>query len=296
MRSLIMKQAERFLREQKNYKRWMAVFFCLAAVVALSTVMVLRYTGTAMTGDPTCGMQEHTHTEACWQGDLICGQEAEEGHEHTEGCYEKQLVCGMEEHVHEDACYAQDEEATVQNTDDSLAMAGNEAEPGTAPEAQDQAEMPAEQEAGPGDGRHTLTVQGEDYMVTVSYGDEAGIPENAELLVKEILRESPEYEAYYQEMLAAVARKAAETGEAEAGNEAGVSFARFFDITFMADGAEIEPMAPVDIKVSYPGAVGIDGDGSASVVHFAEEGTEVLDAETVENAEGRDFEFTQKNK
>ena len=59
MRSLIMKQAERFLREQKNYKRWLAVFFCLAAVVALSTVMVLRYTGTAMTGDPRCGMQEH---------------------------------------------------------------------------------------------------------------------------------------------------------------------------------------------------------------------------------------------
>lgn len=295
MRSLIMKQAERFLREQKNYKRWLAVFFCLAAVVALSTVMVLRYTGTAMTGDPRCGMQEHTHTEECWQENLICGQEAEEGHEHTETCYEMLLVCGMEEHAHTDACYAQEEEAAVPQADDLQAAQDNETETGAAPEVQDPVEIPADQETVADDGRHTLTIQGEDYVVTVSYGDEAGIPENAELSVKEILRDSAEYEAYYQEMLAAVAREAAGNGETEAENGAGVSLARFFDITFVADGVEIKPVAPVDIKVSYPGAAGIDKDGTASVVHFAEDGTEVLDAETVENGEGRDFAFTQEN-
>lgn len=293
MRSKIMKQAERFLREQKNYKRWLSVFLCLAAVVALSTVMVLRYTGTAMTGDPQCGMEEHTHTEECYQEKLICGQEAEEGHEHTEECYEKELICEMEEHVHEDACYAQDEETEAQENDDIKADVDDGMEMQDQAEAQDQtetrgqAEAPADQEAGSGDGRHTLTAQGEDYTVTVSYSDEAGIPENAELIVQEILKDSDEYEGYYQEMLATMAR--------EEENEAGVSEARFFDITFMADGAEVKPAAPVDIKVSYPGAAGSDGNGEASVVRFAEEGAKVLDAETVKNGEGRDFEFTQEN-
>lgn len=299
MRSLIMKQAERFLRERKNYKRWLSVFFCLAAVVALSTVMVLRYTGTAMTGDLQCGMEEHIHTEECFQEELICGQEAGEEHEHTEECYEKQLVCVMEEHVHEDACYAQEEEAEVQEADDGQAESDDGAEAqdqagadGGA-EVQEQTEALTDQETGSDDGRHTLTVQGEDYTVTVSYGDEAGIPENTELLVQEILKDSDGYEAYYQEMLTAMAREESGAGGAE--DEAGVSSARFFDITFMADGVEVKPAAPVDIKVSYPGAAGSDENGSASVVHFAEEGAEVLDAETVENGEGRDFEFTQEN-
>ena len=133
MRSLITKQAERFLRERKNYKRWLAVFFCLAVLVSLGTVMVLRYTGTAMTGDLTCGKEEHTHTDACYQEVLICGQEETEAHEHTEACYdqagelicewqepeeahvhqeacyEKQLVCEIEEHTHESLCYSKEE-------------------------------------------------------------------------------------------------------------------------------------------------------------------------------------------
>ena len=35
MKSYISKQVERFLREQKNYKRWLAVFLCLAVIVTI---------------------------------------------------------------------------------------------------------------------------------------------------------------------------------------------------------------------------------------------------------------------
>lgn len=324
MRSLIMKQAERFLRERKNGRRWLAVFTCLAVMVALGTVTVLRYTGTAMTGDLRCGLEEHIHAEGCYQENLICGQEAAEGHEHTAECYEKQLTCNLKEHTHTDACYAQEEETAAAEADEVQAVtdvgeeyaapeanetqavvngvegfmapeinetraAADGGEEAVTAETQDQAQMP---ETGSGDGRRTLTMRGEDYAVTVSYGDEAGIPENAELSVKEILAGSAEYEAYYREMLAAVAGK---TGEAkEAGEEAEVSFARFFDITFMADGVEVEPAAPVDIRISYLNDTGIREDEAASVVHFAEEGAELLDAEVVENEEGRGFAFTQE--
>lgn len=285
MRSLIMKQAERFLRERKNGKRWLAVFTCLAVMVALGTVMVMRYTGTAMTGNPRCGEEEHTHGEGCYQENLICGREEEEGHEHTAECYEKQLICMLEEHTHTDTCYKQDEETAAPETDEVQAAADGGEGPAAVPETQAQAEAPEAQtqteapEARSDDGRHILTMRGEDYEVTASYGDEAGIPENAELSVKEIPADSAEYEDYYQEMLAAVD---------------GVSSARFFDITFMADGAEVEPAAPVDIKVSYLNGTGTYEDGAASVVHFAEEGAELLDAEVTENEEGRGFAFTRE--
>ena len=44
---------------------------------------------------------------------MVCGREETQGHTHTEVCYETQLVCGLEEsqghthtgHVHTDACY-----------------------------------------------------------------------------------------------------------------------------------------------------------------------------------------------
>ena len=289
MRSLIMKQAERFLRERKNGKRWLTVFTCLAAMVALGTVMALRYTGTAMTGDPQCGAEEHSHAEACYQENLICGQEGEEGHEHTAECYEKQLICSMEEHSHMDTCYKQEEETTAQETEEAQAAADSGEGPGAAPEIQEQAKMPEQVEvpeiqeqveAPEADaGRHTLTIQGEDYAVTASYGEEAGLPENAELSVEEILEGSAEYEAYYQKMLAAVA---------------GEPHARFFDITFMADGVEVEPAAPVDIRISYLNAAGIGEDGAASVLRFTEDGTERLDAEVIENEEGRGLAFTRE--
>ena len=295
MRSLITKQAERFLRERKNYKRWLAVFTCLAAMVVLGTVMVLRYTGTAMTGNPQCGQEEHSHMEECFSEVLVCGQEASAEHEHMPECYEKQLICQNEEHVHIDACYAQNEDATAPEADDTEPWADDKVQPTEVAGEQDQVEASAEQEAEPGDGRHILAMQGEDYMVTVSYGDEAGIPENAELLVKEILADSAEYEAYYQEMLAAMAQETAAAGEAAAEEDVEVSFARFFDITFLADGVKVEPAAPVDIKISYPDTIQLGENEAASVVHFAEEGTEVLDAEVVEKEEGSDFEFTQES-
>ena len=108
MKSLILKQAERFLRDRKNYKRWLAAFFCLAVLVTLGTVTVLKYTGTAMTGDPQCGYQEHVHTEDCYLDVLVCGQtEASAAHQHSDACYEevKTLSCNHEEHKHGEGCF-----------------------------------------------------------------------------------------------------------------------------------------------------------------------------------------------
>ena len=62
-----------------------------------------------------CGLEEHTHTDACVQKPeekkpaWTCGKEA---HTHAEGCYdvENTLTCTLDEHTHTDACAAKVEE------------------------------------------------------------------------------------------------------------------------------------------------------------------------------------------
>lgn len=128
MKSYISKQVERFLREQKNYKRWLAVFLCLAVIVTIGTAGALKYKGIAVTADneevevhlEEASVSEdmeassaHVHTEDCYEEKevLICDAAKEEqGHVHDDSCYSvsggtEELTCDREEHSHDDSCY-----------------------------------------------------------------------------------------------------------------------------------------------------------------------------------------------
>lgn len=130
-----------------------------------------------------------------------------------------------------------------------------------------------------------LAHQGADYTVTVSFGREAMIPETATLAVEEILPGTDEYNTYYQQSVAAML----DSGTAVTEEELGVSFARFFDITFLVDGQAVEPAAPVDVQISYTEAFPGGGENGVAV-HFADDGIEVLDAEV---SQADTFAFTQ---
>lgn len=109
--------------------------------------------------------------------------------------------------------------------------------------------------------KKVLASDGHNYKITLTYGPEAGIPADAELAVEEILPDSEEYQAYL------------EMAEASVENEM-VSFARFFDITILSGGAEIQPAAPVEVKIELADEL----DESAKAVHFGDE-VEFIDAE-----------------
>lgn len=82
-------------------------FAAAAALVVFATTyaMILPAVTASV---PTCGIEEHTHTEACYRTEkrLICDN-TDENHAHTEECYTEQqvLVCGLEAHTHTDECY-----------------------------------------------------------------------------------------------------------------------------------------------------------------------------------------------
>ena len=116
-------RAAKFLQEQKEYKRWLAAFLCLAIVVVFGTVTALKMYGQAMTHQVKvldCAYQVHEHTEDCYEEDeegeqiLICGLADYVAHVHNDDCYDakQNLVCLLEErppHEHSDDCYEEED-------------------------------------------------------------------------------------------------------------------------------------------------------------------------------------------
>lgn len=134
-----------------------------------------------------------------------------------------------------------------------------------------------------------LTVDGEAYNITLTYGPEAGIPDGAELSVSEIVQASDAYEEYVSKT-----ENALDPAEK-------VVFARFFDIKIMKDGAEIQPNGAVNVKIELADTLTEE----VKVVHFehndAQAAAETIDipvvldsarveAEALENAVGFETE------
>jgi len=116
-----------------------------------------------------------------------------------------------------------------------------------------------------------LTGGNDTYRVSVAYGEEARIPENAALFTEE-LTETGLYRAAAERMLP--------------GDRTAVG-ARFFDIEIRdGDGTKLEPETPVSVTIS---AEGIDSADGVTVVHFpehedADPGDSGVEALTEQNA------------
>lgn len=102
----------------KNGFRRMVSLFIAVALLFCNTVMAAE---TDQERVLVCGLEEHTHTEGCYETVLVCGQEEEEPvreytekfevHKHSAKCRDESgnLVCGLVEneyyHTHNDFCY-----------------------------------------------------------------------------------------------------------------------------------------------------------------------------------------------
>ncbi len=123
-------------------KKLAALFLVFAVAVAVIVFWWLKLVGITATADALCGMDEHTHGEACYTSVLVCGLEegipliSEERisgsvtdgdvapdaavHTHTDACYEKTLVCIAVEHTHTSECFP-DKNADIETVSDWLA-------------------------------------------------------------------------------------------------------------------------------------------------------------------------------
>lgn len=115
-----------------------------------------------------------------------------------------------------------------------------------------------------------ITADGETYTIEVTFGPEAGIPEGAYLSVNEILPGDNHYDALVEESAAAVFTEVEN-----------INHIRLFDITiYSAEGSVVEPLEPVQVKISYNTPVQIEDVLAINMVHFGGEECEVIDVQT----------------
>lgn len=73
--------------------------------------------------EPACGLEEHEHTEACFETQLVCQLPETGAHVHTQACYDAEdvtkLICEKPAtgHLHTQKCFATGEELVCENTE-----------------------------------------------------------------------------------------------------------------------------------------------------------------------------------
>lgn len=110
-------------------RRWRRAVSVLACAVVFCTTYALILPAITLSAEPKCGLEEHTHTEDCYETRLVCGQAedpetdpapaeapatdpagsqaaAAPAHVHTDACCEQVLTCEKPEHTHTDACWS----------------------------------------------------------------------------------------------------------------------------------------------------------------------------------------------
>ena len=117
-----------------------------------------------------------------------------------------------------------------------------------------------------------IDAKGDTWEITVTYGEDAQIPDGAELKVREMLPEDRKYEEYYQQSL----KKTREGIDTEVSSD-DFGYAHIFDIEILDQGQKIEPEANVSVTIKLldtPQEI-----ATLRVVHFSTEGPEIIDIE-----------------
>lgn len=96
-----------FILDRKNHMRYIAFLTVMCVIVSIAVPFSLIKPAISQTGELSCGIEEHTHNQDCYA--LIC-EDTFEQHEHTKECY--QNICGFQEHIHTQECYTSIDEDT----------------------------------------------------------------------------------------------------------------------------------------------------------------------------------------
>lgn len=217
-------------------------------------------------GNLICGKADfaaHTHTDECYnvEGKKICPLPEREAHVHSEECYPEGAAegeepsCGKEEialHTHTDECYDAEGVPTCGETEilehvhsEDCKVSGQSV---------------------------TKTFENESFIITAVYNRDANIPEEAELLAEQITEES-NGEHY--------AKRQAEYQEALGDDMA--TMRALLKIGFYVNGQEVEPESPVTITIQFLNEDGLAEGKPITVIHFVEDGTELLEGSKVED-------------
>ncbi len=124
---MVSEYIKKLLNDKARLKKWKRITLALSCVVVFCVVYALTLPAITLEGKTICGMEEHTHTEECYQDDkLICDKEE---HQHTEDCYEKEEEQPVEEeNTQPDTTEPSEEVEAVAEPEDNKQDESNEEE------------------------------------------------------------------------------------------------------------------------------------------------------------------------
>ena len=124
---MVSEYIKKLLKDKARLKKWKRITLALSCVVVFCVVYALTLPAITLEGKTICGMEEHTHTEECYQDDeLVCDKEE---HQHTEDCYEKEEEQPVEEeNTQEDTTEPSDEVQAATEPEESKQDESNEEE------------------------------------------------------------------------------------------------------------------------------------------------------------------------
>ncbi len=120
-------------------------------------------------------------------------------------------------------------------------------------------------QATPEEDAKMLEADGEDYKITVTYGENAGIPDGAILKVSEYSQDSEEYATRFEQANTVLLEQ----------DGSCIRRARFFNISIMDGETEIEPESTVKVEISQSSEI-TEAAGDIVITHATDEGTEVI--------------------
>ena len=243
----------------------------------------------------TCGKLElHTHTIDCYEKGPKNESPEKMGWVHYEKDADgnkilvgdpKHLICGKTEllaHQHDADCWVTEEEAaeiaeakeaaakeeTAEEAADTKDAAvekdpvAEEIKTGTDvptdASAKSSAADKGEEAADAGSGASVLISESDSYTVTIKYDENANIPEDAEIDIKEIPEASRQYQSYMSEAEKLLIGDAngengakAENGEKASGSTA-INYAKIVDVNIVsATEGTVTPEADIDVDIAY---------------------------------------------
>lgn len=115
-----LQELKEYASARRKRKKWLTAVTCLAGIVVFCTVYALILPAIALERDAQCGLEEHQHTDDCYESTYVypqavmkCSLESLGIHTHTEECRNEEgtLVCGYADfviHTHDSYCYSED--------------------------------------------------------------------------------------------------------------------------------------------------------------------------------------------
>ena len=116
-----LEKIRKILRDRRIRTLLTRVVSMISAIIVFVTTYALILPAITLEKQAACGIEEHQHTDECYEEELICDLPESEGHQHTDSCYavKSVLSCDVPEHVHDEDCYDENGELVCEKYEHS---------------------------------------------------------------------------------------------------------------------------------------------------------------------------------